>query len=159
MVRHPGACGAVVISGDRVILVRQFREAVRRHLLEIPAGIYDVTGEPPEQAVRREIEEETGYVATGVERLGRIFTSPGFTDETIDLFLVRASPGGPPRETGIETVVMPFGEAVQVARDGRMEDAKSAVALLLAGGRLGGSGETAGMLSPPGMPAETKESE
>lgn len=136
IVRHPGACGAVVLVGEEVVMVRQFREAARRTLLEIPAGIYDAPNETPEGAVRREIEEETGYVATDVEPLGRILTSPGFTDERIDLFLARARAGGAPAEEGIRVALVPFERAVEMVRAGEVEDAKSAVALLLAEGRL-----------------------
>jgi ADP-ribose pyrophosphatase len=136
VVHHPGACGAVVLTGEQVVLVRQFREAVRRELLEIPAGIYDREDEPAEAAIRREIEEETGFVATELEPLSTIFTSPGFADERIDLFLVRAEPGGTATEAGIETVLIPFADAVQQVRSGAIQDAKSAVALLLVADRL-----------------------
>jgi ADP-ribose pyrophosphatase len=135
VVHHPGACAAVVLSGPQVVLVRQLREAVRRELLEIPAGIYDRENEPPDAAIRREIEEETGFVATRVEPLSTIYTSPGFADERIDLFLVRAVPGGTAPEAGIETVLMPFVEAVKEVRTGAIQDAKSVVALLLAADR------------------------
>jgi ADP-ribose diphosphatase len=132
IVHHPGACGAVVLTGDQVVLVRQFREAVRQELLEIPAGIYDREDERPEDAIRREIEEETGFVATKVEPLGTTLTSPGFSDERIDLFLVRAERGGAPTEKGIETISLPLTDAIQMVRNGDIQDAKSAVALLLA---------------------------
>jgi ADP-ribose pyrophosphatase len=136
VVHHPGACGAVVLTGEQVVLVRQFREAVRQELLEIPAGIYDREEEPPEAAIRREIEEETGFVATEVEPLSTIFTSPGFADERIDLFLVRAEPGGTATEAGIATVLMLFSDALEEVRTGAFQDAKSALALLLAAHRV-----------------------
>jgi ADP-ribose pyrophosphatase len=133
VVRHPGACaGLVMVEGDRVVLVRQLREAVRRPLLEIPAGLYDVQGERPADAMRREIAEETGYRATAVEPLGHLLTAPGFSDERIDLFLCAAEPAGEPAELDIEVVVMPFDRAVHMVEDRTIEDAKSAVALLLA---------------------------
>jgi 8-oxo-dGTP pyrophosphatase MutT (NUDIX family) len=133
VVRHPGACGAVVfVDESHVLLVRQLREAVGRRLLEIPAGIYDVGGEGPEAAVRREIWEETGYRTTKVSPLGSILTSPGFSDERIDLFAAEAGPDGEP-EAGIEVVIMGFDEAVRAVRAGEIEDAKTMVALLLAG--------------------------
>jgi ADP-ribose pyrophosphatase len=137
VVRHPGACGAVVlIEGDRVLLVRQLREAVGRALLEIPAGIYDVEGEAPADAIRREIAEETGHLVTELKRLGSIFTTPGFTDERIDLFLCRARPDGDPQEHEIDVIAMAFGEAIRMALDGTIQDAKSVVALLLTRERL-----------------------
>jgi ADP-ribose pyrophosphatase len=138
VVRHPGACaGVVMVAGDRVLLVRQRREAVRRHLIEIPAGIYDVAGEAPEDAMRREIAEETGYRATAVRPLGHILTSPGFSDEGMDLFLCEAVLDREPTEDEVELLVVPFADAVRMVLDGSIEDAKSMVGLLLADRRRG----------------------
>ncbi len=149
VVRHPGACGAVVlIEGDRVLLVRQLREAVGQALLEIPAGIYDVEGEAPADAIRREIAEETGHRVTRLDPLGSIFTSPGFTDERIDLFLCDARPGADPLEHGIEVVAMALDRAVRMALEGSLQDSKTVVALLLARERLASGGDQAGG-SPP----------
>src|SRR3989442_11107747 len=79
VVRHPGACAVVAFTpeGD-VLLVRQFREAIRQELLEIPAGIFDVEGEAGADCAARELLEETGYRATTIEHVGSIYTSPGF---------------------------------------------------------------------------------
>jgi ADP-ribose pyrophosphatase len=138
IVRHPGAAAAVVLLGDAVVLVRQLREAVRRVLLEVPAGTRDVAGESPEETIRREIREETGYVATRLEPLGSILTTPGFTDERIELYVAWVDdPPGEPEEEGIEVVVVPFTKAVAMAEDGRIEDAKSVAALLLLARRTG----------------------
>jgi ADP-ribose pyrophosphatase len=140
VVRHPGACaGVVVVDEDVVILIRQLREPIRRELLEVPAGVYDQPGESPEDTMIREVAEETGCRVREVSRLGGIFTTPGFSDEWIDLFLVRAERDGEPEE-GIETVELAFDECVRMARSGEIEDAKSALALLLAGERLGPGG-------------------
>ena len=138
VVRHPGACAGVVIVEGGILLVRQLREAVRRYLLEIPAGMYDVEGESAEDAMRREIAEETGYRAATLEPLGHVLPSPGFSDERIDLFLCTAEPGGEPTEVGIEVLTVPFGRAVQMVEDGTIEDAKSIAALLLAARREDG---------------------
>jgi ADP-ribose pyrophosphatase len=132
VVRHPGACGIVAVTaGGDVLLVRQTREAIRSDILEIPAGILDVPGEQAAACAARELEEETGHVASDVRPLGMVHTSPGFTDEVILLFTAKASPGGPP-EHGIEVVTIPLADALQAVRDGRVTDAKTAVALLLA---------------------------
>jgi ADP-ribose pyrophosphatase len=134
VVRHPGACAIVAVTPNRdVILVRQFREAVRTALLEIPAGIRDVDGEAGAACVARELLEETGHAARTVMPLGSILTSPGFADERIDLFAAEASaqPVARPAEEGVETVLMPFDEAVEAVSDGTILDAKSAAALLL----------------------------
>jgi 8-oxo-dGTP pyrophosphatase MutT (NUDIX family) len=137
VVRHPGACGIVALTPDgEVLLVRQTREAIRERILEIPAGILDVPGEQAAACAARELEEETGFVASDVRLLATIHTSPGFTDEAIHLFTARAEqpPGGGDAEQGIEVVRMPLPEAVRAARDGRITDAKTVVALLLATG-------------------------
>jgi ADP-ribose pyrophosphatase len=134
MVRHPGACAVVAVTPDGdVILVRQFREAVRSALLEIPAGIMDVDGEPGSGCAARELLEETGHLAPSVTPFGSILTSPGFADERIELFVAEASaePAGRPVEDGVETVLMPFRDAVDAACDGTITDAKSVAALLL----------------------------
>ena len=134
VVRHPGAAGIVALTGEGdVVLVRQTREAVRQELLEIPAGILDVAGETAEECARRELVEETGYRAESVSHLASILTSPGFTDERIELFLARdVVPGGEATEDGVSTVLLPFDDALKAIRGGRILDAKSVAALLLA---------------------------
>lgn len=133
VVRHPGACAVVALTdaGD-VLLVRQTREPLRDILLEIPAGIYDVEGEDPAGCAAREVMEETGFRARDLEALGVIYTSPGFTDERIDLFLARADDAAGPGEEGVEVVRMPFANALAAVRSGRIEDAKTVCGLLLA---------------------------
>ena len=137
VVRHPGAVAVVAMLGDgRVVLVRQLREALGERILEVPAGKRDQPGEPPEETARREVREETGYRLADVRPLGRIHSSPGFSDEEVLLFVGRVEPEGEPDpaegEEGIEVQLMPLEEAVAAVRDGRITDAKSAVALLLA---------------------------
>jgi 8-oxo-dGTP pyrophosphatase MutT (NUDIX family) len=135
VVHHPGACAVVALTpeGD-VVLVRQMREAVGEELLEIPAGILDVDGEDVATCAARELLEETGHHASDLEPLTSIYTSPGFADERIDIFLahdVRVVDGARV-EDGVEVVRMAFGDAVAAARDGRIRDAKSCVGLLAA---------------------------
>ncbi len=88
VVRHPGAVGIVVLDGDRLWLVRQPREAIGSpDLLELPAGKLDEEGESPLDAAKRELAEEIGKQAANWEPLGSLYTSPGFTDEEVHLFL------------------------------------------------------------------------
>ena len=88
IVAHAGAVGIVVLDGDRLWLVRQPREAVGvPDLLEIPAGKLDQDGEDPLETGRRELAEELGKRAARWEPLGAFFTSAGFTDEQVHLFL------------------------------------------------------------------------
>lgn len=137
IVRHPGACGVVAFTDSgEVLLVRQMRESIRETLLEIPAGIYDVEGEDPLGCAARELLEETGYRTTDLEPLGTIYSSPGFTDERMDLFMARAEDAGGPGEEGVEVVRMPFSEAIESVRDGRITDGHTVAALLLARDRL-----------------------
>jgi ADP-ribose pyrophosphatase len=88
LVTHPGAVGIVAHDGERIWLVRQPREAVGvPDLLEIPAGKLDEEGESPLETAKRELAEEIGKQAAEWEPLGSFFTSPGFTDEEVHLFL------------------------------------------------------------------------
>jgi ADP-ribose pyrophosphatase len=88
IVRHPGAVGIVVLDGDRLWLVRQPREAVGSpDLLELPAGKLDEEGEAPLDTAKRELAEEIGKQAEHWEPLGAFYTSPGFTNEQVHLFL------------------------------------------------------------------------
>jgi ADP-ribose diphosphatase len=132
LVHHPGAAAVVPLLGDEVLLVRQLRQSIRAMTLEIPAGILDRPGEPPSECAARELREETGHRAEDVRPLGLVHTSLGFTDERIELFTCRAVPEGEPEEPGIEVVPMAFADAVAAVRDGRITDAKSVAALLLA---------------------------
>jgi ADP-ribose pyrophosphatase len=139
VVHHPGACAVVALTeSGEVVLVRQFREAVRQALLEIPAGIFDVEGEDAAGCAARELLEETGYRATSIEPLGGIYTSPGFADERIELFVAGAEPvEGGLVEDGIEVAMMPLREALALVRGGDIRDAKTVAGLLLAAGRHG----------------------
>jgi 8-oxo-dGTP pyrophosphatase MutT (NUDIX family) len=138
VVHHPGACAVVAFTpGGDVLLVRQRREAVRRDLLEIPAGIRDVEGEDVAACAARELLEETGYRVTSIEPLASIFTSPGFADERIDLFLAEAVPDREPSEDGVSAVVMSLEAALSAVRGGTIVDAKTVAGLLLAAERRG----------------------
>jgi ADP-ribose pyrophosphatase len=131
VVRHPGACAVVALTSEGdVLLVRQFREAVRETLMEIPAGVFHVEREDPAACAARELLEETGYRASNIRVLGSIYTSPGFADERIELFLADAIPDGE-AEDGIEVVRMPFQEALDAVREGHITDAKTVAGLLL----------------------------
>jgi len=136
VVRHPGASAVVPIDDHgRAVLVRQYRYATASWLLEVPAGKLDHPGEPPEACARREVEEETGYRVGRLDPLGWIWTTPGFTDEKIWLFLARdLSPSRAslqPDEV-LTVELLPLGDAVRMAEEGAIADAKSVCALLRA---------------------------
>jgi 8-oxo-dGTP pyrophosphatase MutT (NUDIX family) len=89
VVHHPGAVGVVPVvdEGNAVLLVRQYRAPVAREMLEIPAGLRDVDGEPPEETARRELVEEVGQRAGRIEKLCEFHNSPGFCDEVVHVFV------------------------------------------------------------------------
>lgn len=135
LVHHRGAAAVVPLLDDgSVLLVRQYRYATGGWLLEIPAGKLD-PDESPESCASRETEEETGYRPGELRPLGWIWTTPGFADEKIWLFLATglqqtAQVLGDDEVLSLER--MPLAEAVEKAANGEINDAKSAVALLRA---------------------------
>ncbi len=141
MIRHSGAAAVVPIverggrSEPAVILVRQYRYAADGYLLEIPAGRPDREGEPWEECARRELEEETGLVAGRLERLGSVYTTPGFTDEMIHIF--RATDLGEgsvsrDRDEFIEVQEIPISRILAMIGSGEITDAKTICGLHLA---------------------------
>jgi len=140
IVRHPGAAAVVpFVSEDEVLLIRQFRHATGGTIFEVPAGKLD-GGEDPEACAARELEEEAGQRAGRLERLGEIWTTPGFTDERIHLFAAfELEPVAQRLEADevIEVVRVRFDRALEMIWTGELRDAKSALALLHAARRLG----------------------
>ena len=141
LIRHSGAAAVVPFLGppdqpdSHVVLLRQFRYAAGGDLYEVPAGRPDREGEPWEEVARRELEEETGYVASGLRRLTTVYTTPGFTDERIHLFQATGLTRGTAAlddDEFVEVVSLPFSEALAAVGDGRIIDAKSVCALLFA---------------------------
>lgn len=138
LVKETSAAAVVPVTPDgEVLLVRQFRPAVRDHLVEIPAGMLDVDGEDALSCAARELREETGYEHRSIEFLGGVYVSPGTTDHYVHLFwaLTEDEPVGEPEE-GIELFRRPVREMVEAARAGRVRDAKTSLALLLLGERV-----------------------
>ena len=122
-------------DGD-VLLVSQFRPAAGRAILEIPAGLLDVDGETPEACATRELLEETGFRHASIESLGVVFPSPGAWAERVHLFEAMTMPEPEGRsEEGIELVRRPFDQVLAEAYAGRVDDAKTALALLLSASR------------------------
>ena len=134
VVRHPGAVAVIAVLDDgRLVLVRNRRVAVGRSLLEFCAGKLE-RGEDPRAAAARELEEETGYAAGTVEPLGAFFTSPGFADERMHVFLARGLRSVPQRlEPGeeIEVVTMEPADLEHAMATGAVEDGKTLGAYLL----------------------------
>lgn len=135
-IRHPGAVAVVPITQDgHVVLVRQYRYPVGTAILEVPAGKLD-KGEHPDDCVRRELEEETGYVAKRIRKLSSIYTTPGFTDEVIHLYLaddLTLAKQRPDEDEFLDVEVYSKEQIKVMIEDGTINDAKSMLALLLAG--------------------------
>ena len=139
IIRHQGAAGVVPVHGDgTVTLVRQYRHAAGGVIWEIPAGVLE-PGESPEECAARELSEEV-QLQGELQALGSIFTTPGFTDERIWLFLACSlgpSPGRPDADEALEPFRLPFSEALDMVRRGEITDAKTICALHLAAAKLG----------------------
>ncbi len=133
VIEHNGAVAIVAVDEEKnVLLVRQFRHAAGKELLEIPAGGIN-PGETPEETARREMQEETGYVPGKLERLGGFYSAPGYASEYLHLFL--ATGLMPARLIAEDTeeiklVRIPHGEVVELIRRGDIQDAKSIAGLL-----------------------------
>jgi len=139
---HPGGVCVVAIDGhDRILLVRQWRHAAGRALLEIPAGTLDREPdgsiEDHAAAAARELEEETGSRAGAWRYLGAFWTAPGFTSELMHLYLatdvVAVHEGGlaPDEDERLELHPVEFEEAVAMVERGELPDAKTIVGVLL----------------------------
>ncbi len=139
MIRHPGASAVVPVldasvSDPTVLLIRQYRYAADGYLYEVPAGRLD-PGETPLACAHRELKEETGYTAQRVEPLFTMFTTPGFTDERIHLFLatdLEAGESAREADEFMELVPVPLSRALEMLEQGEIQDAKTALALLYA---------------------------
>jgi len=146
IVMHDDAVAIVAVTDDgQVLLLKQYRQALRRYLLEIPAGSLDIDGELPEDAARRELAEEIHQGARELQHLVTFHNSAGWTDEKTHVYLGRGLfPATPPddfvakaEEADMEVVPMAVEDAVAAARDGEFTDAKTVVGLLLAARHLG----------------------
>lgn len=142
MIRHPGASAIVPFLSDplgsdpQLLLIKQYRYATEGEIYEIPAGRLEL-GEDPKDCARRELLEETGCTAESIEYLYTMYTTPGFTDERIHVFmatkLVRGEAGREADEfMSIET--MALSKALRLIQTGVINDAKTALAILYAAG-------------------------
>ncbi|MBW4573535.1 MAG: NUDIX hydrolase [Tolypothrix carrinoi HA7290-LM1] len=136
-IRHPGGALAVPVTPEgKLILVRQYRFAIQGRILEFPAGTVE-PGEEPQETIRREIEEETGYRANKWEKLGEFFIAPGYSDEIIYAFLAQDlekldTPPAQEEDEDIETVFFTPEELEEAILDGQAIDAKSISSFMLA---------------------------
>ena len=141
VVQHPNSVVIVPLEDDgSVVMVRQYRKAAGRDLLEFPAGVMEDDASPL-AAARRELREETGLDAANIIELGNFFAAPGSMTERLYSFLATglfANPLAPDDDERITLERMPFAEAVRRARSGELNDAKTLASLLLAEPHIAG---------------------
>ena len=142
MIRHPGASAVVPFLSDpagddpQLLLIRQYRYAAGGYMYEIPAGRLD-PGEAPLDCARRELREETGCAAARVEHLYTMYTTPGFTDEKIHLFMAVGLTRGESQHEAdefLEVHAVTLSQALAMIERGEIQDAKTALGLLFAAG-------------------------
>jgi ADP-ribose pyrophosphatase len=144
MVRHPGASAVVPFLTDpesadpQILLIKQYRYAAEDFIYEIPAGKLD-SDEDPAECARRELREETGCTASRVEHLYTFFTTPGFTDEKIHVFMATGLTRGdsaPEKDEFMSVETVTLSNALELIKKGELKDAKTALAILYVAGFL-----------------------
>jgi ADP-ribose pyrophosphatase len=142
MIRHPGASAVVPFLSDpggedpQVLMIRQYRYAAEDYLFEIPAGRLN-PGEDPRDCALRELKEETGCSAEQMDHLFTMYTTPGFTDERIHLFMATGLVTGETKHEAdefLELEPMLLSRALELVEAGQIKDAKTALGLLFAAG-------------------------
>lgn len=132
LVVHPGAVLILpLLSPDEVVMIHNYRFSVGAELLELPAGTLEL-GEDPADCASRELEEETGYLGGRIERLGRFYTSPGFTNELMYAFVatdLKATAPRPEATEQIRVAILSLADALAATIDGRIVDGKTIAAL------------------------------
>ncbi len=146
IVRSPGAVAVVPLVFDAegnpsVVIVEQYRPPYEQRLLEIPAGMRDVPGEPPQETARRELIEEAGLSPGRLDPLSELYPSPGMTDSVTTIFLATDCTATPralhgPEEEDSRLLHLPLEDAVAMVEDGRIRDAKTVIGILLTERRL-----------------------
>ncbi len=139
IIKHPGAVVILAQLPDkRFVLVRQYRKAVETALLEVVAGTLE-PGEDPEACARRELEEETGYHAAAIQKLGVIYPSPGYSDEAMHVYFAALAPEQGALRTDdderLEVELLTADELDAMAAQGEMRDAKTLATWALYGRR------------------------
>lgn len=136
IVRHTGGAAAAAVRDGRICLVKQYRVALGRETLELPAGKIEA-GETGESCAARELKEEAGIIAESLVRIAYAHGSPGFTDEHTEIFLARGlTDDVPDPDEGelIDAVWLPVDEALAMVRCGEITDAKTIIALFAVAG-------------------------
>ncbi|MGM0921740.1 MAG: NUDIX hydrolase [Bacillota bacterium] len=134
IIKHPGAVAVIAITKEnKIVLVQQYRKAMERVLVEIPAGKLE-KGEQPEVTAKRELEEETGYTTESLQHLLSFYTSPGFADELVHLYFteeleILTEKAELDEDEFVDVLEVTLEEAQQMIDDQRIFDAKTAYAV------------------------------
>ncbi|WP_397376218.1 NUDIX hydrolase [Paenibacillus sp. sptzw28] len=131
IVRHPGAAAVLALIDGNMLVVEQYRKPMEKFQIEIPAGKLDA-GEDPMSAAARELEEETGYRAGKLRPISAFYTSPGFADEKLYLYMAEDLERGesrPDEDEFLEVQAISFEQAQQYIREERISDAKTILAV------------------------------
>ena len=131
IVRHPGAVCVIAILDGKLLVVDQYRKALGKTIMEIPAGKLE-PGEDPMEAAMRELEEETGYSCGSLRKLSSFYTAPGFCDELIHLYLAEDLHEGeahPDEDEFLDVLTLTPEEAERYMAEGRIQDAKTLMAV------------------------------
>ncbi|WP_226535037.1 NUDIX hydrolase [Fictibacillus halophilus] len=134
IVKHPGAVAILAVTDEgKILMVEQFRKALEKTIIEIPAGKLE-KGEDPLECAKRELLEETGYSCERMESMGSFYTSPGFADELIYLFftdsLIKKGAQMTDEDEFLNVMEVSVDEARQMVRDERIHDAKTAYGVM-----------------------------
>jgi ADP-ribose diphosphatase len=142
IIRHPGASAVVPFLSDprgddpQLLLIKQYRYAAGGYMYEIPAGRLN-PGEDPAQCARRELREETGCTASSIDHVYTMYTTPGFTDERIHIFVATGLSRGPTAHEADEFLsleTVPLRRALEMIKSGELNDGKTTVGILFAAG-------------------------
>lgn len=134
IIKHPGAVAILAITDDnKIVMVEQYRKALERTIVEIPAGKLE-KGEEPALCARRELEEETGYKCASLDLLISFYTSPGFADEIVHLFVARGlvkkeDSAALDEDEFVNLEELTLDEALQYISEQKIYDAKTAYAI------------------------------
>lgn len=131
IVKHPGAVAVLALLGDKMLVVEQYRKPMEKSQVEIPAGKLDA-GENPPDAAARELEEETGYTAGKLEHIASFYTSPGFADELLHLYVAQELVQGTVKldeDEFLDCEAIGMEQALQYIADNRISDAKTIMAV------------------------------
>ena len=134
LVKHPGAVAVIAVTDEnKLVLVEQYRKPMEKALVEIPAGKLDA-GENPKDCAIRELEEETGYVCESIDRIISMYTSPGFADEIVHIYVAKGlskkeNAKGLDEDEFVDLMEVTLEEAVELVKLERIQDAKTAYAV------------------------------